>query len=394
MSRTRLNLVKTMKNNNKIIYLIGFTFSLSVALMSYINSSFISSFSSEKFVGIFYALGSIVSILALLIVNKIFRKIGGYKFLLGVTLLNALSILSLSLANNLLQAGIFFVLTFTLNILIFFTLDELLKILSLDSNIGKIRGSYLTLVSLSWILAQLILGTFLGGFSFKIIYFSSFLAMLFAFIISYFYLQNTIEPKYDNLNTSKYLKEFLKNKNLSRAYVLNFLLQFFYSWMVIYTPIYLSIHLGFSWKEIGIIFAIMLLPFVLIPLPLGKHSDKIGERKMLMYGFTIISISTFSIFFMQTHSIYLWAIILLLTRVGAATIEVMSDVYFLKHIKPENEEYLRVYRTAPPVAYIIGPLLAFVIFLFIPSFNYIYLILSTVMLYGIYLSSTIKKSDV
>lgn len=362
--------------------------------MSYINSSFISSFSSEKFVGIFYALGSIVSILALLIVNKIFRKIGGYRFLLGVTLLNALSILSLSLANNLLQAGIFFVLTFTLNILIFFTLDELLKILSLDSNIGKIRGSYLTLVSLSWILAQLILGTFLGGFSFKIIYFSSFLAMLFTFIISYFYLQNTIEPKYDNLNTSKYLKEFLKNKNLFRAYVLNFLLQFFYSWMVIYTPIYLSIHLGFSWKEIGVIFAIMLLPFVLIPLPLGKHSDKIGERKMLMYGFTITSISTFSIFFMQTHSIYLWAIILLLTRVGAATIEVMSDVYFLKHIKPENEEFLRVYRTAPPVAYIIGPLLAFVIFLFIPSFNYIYLILSTLMLYGIYLSSTIKKSDI
>ena len=39
---------------------------------------------------------------------------------------------------------------------------------------------------------------------------------------------------------------------------------------------------------------------------------------------------------------------------------------FLKHIKIENEEYLRVYRTAPPVAYIIGPLFAFFVFLLFP----------------------------
>ncbi len=383
-----------MSHHRKIIYLIGFIFSLSIALMSYINSSFISSFLNEKFIGTIYALGSIFSILALLIVNKVFKKIGGYRFLLGATILNALSILLLAFADNVWKAGLFFVLTFTFNILIFFALDELLKILSKDSNMGKIRGSYLALSNLAWILAQLILGTFLGGFSFKIIYLTSFVVMLIAFVISYFYLRNTVEPKYDDVNTSKYIKEFLKNKNLFRAYVLSLLLQFFYSWMVIYTPIYLSIHLGFSWKEIGIIFAIMLLPFVIIPLPLGKHADKIGERKMLMWGFGIVSFATFSLFFIQAHLIWIWAIALFSTRIGAATIEIMTDVYFLKHIKIENEEYLRVYRTAPPVAYIIGPLFAFFVFLFIPSFNFIYLILSAIMLGGIYLSSTIKKSDI
>ncbi len=383
-----------MNHHRKIIYLIGFIFALSIALMSYINSSFISSFLNAKYVGAIYALGSITSILTLLIVNKIFRKIGSYKFLLTAMTLNVLSIFMLAYAKNVWQASILFILGFTFNILIFFCLDEFLKILTKDKAMGRIRGTYLTLTTSAWIIAQLVLGTVLGGFSFKIIYLTSFVVMTLALIVSYFYLQNTTDPTYDNMDTKKYLSLFLKNKNLLRSYVLSFLLQFFYCWMIIYTPIYLSIHLGFTWKEIGIIFAIMLIPFVIIPLPLGKHSDKIGERKMLMYGFTIISISTFSIFFMQTHVVWFWAIILFMTRIGAATIETMSDVYFLKHIKIENEEYLRVYRTAPPVAYIIGPLIAFIVFLFIPSFNFIYLILSTLMLYGIYLSSTIKKSDI
>lgn len=383
-----------MRHHRKILYLISFIFTLSVALMAYINSSFISSFLNEKYVGAIYALGSVTSILALLVVNNIFKKIGGYNFLLSAMLLNFLAVLFLAYAKNAWQVGIFFVLTFTFNILIFFCLDELLKIFSKDSIMGRIRGTYLALANLAWIIAQLALGTTLGGFSFKIIYLTSSIIMIVAFIVTYFYLQNTIEPAYDNVNTKKYIGEFLRNKNLLRAYVLNFLLQFFYCWMIIYTPIYLSAHLGFTWKEIGLIFAIMLLPFVIIPLPLGKYSDKIGERKMLMWGFGIASLATFSLFFIQTHLIWIWALALFSTRIGAATIEVMTDVYFLKHIKPENEEFLRVYRSAPPVAYIIGPLFAFVVFIFIPSFNFIYLVLSTLMLYGIYLSSTIRKSDI
>jgi hypothetical protein len=72
----------------------------------------------------------------------------------------------------------------------------------------------------------------------------------------------------------------------------------------------------------------------------------------------------------------------------------MSDSYFFKHIKPENEEFVGVYRSASPVAYIIGPLFAFVVFSFVPSFNFLYLILGAFMLCGIYLSGTIRKSDI
>lgn len=383
-----------MDHQRKIIYLAGFLFSLPIALASYINSSFISSFIGEKFVGLIYILGSISSILALLLAPKIFKKIGGYKFLLLIVFLDALSFLTLSFTHNIYSIVVVFILGFSLNTLIIFSLDELLKIFSKDPALGKIRGIYLIVCNLAWILAQLLSGTIFGNFSFQNIYLVSFLVMILFLLISFFNLKNIPDPKYDNVNSFKYVKEFIKNKNLFRAYGLSFLLQFFYCWMVVYTPIYLYTHLGFSWKEIGIIFATMLLPFSIIPFHLGKYADKIGERKILIYGFTVAAFATLSLFFIREHSLWLWAGLLFATRIGASTIEVMSDTYFFKHIRPENEEFVGVYRSASPVAYIIGPLTAFLVFLFVPSFNFIYIILGTLMLYGIYLSSTIKKSDI
>lgn len=367
---------------------------MSLALISYINSSFIASFIDEKLVGTIYAIGSIVTILSLLVMPKVFRKIGVSRFLLWAIGIDALSILLFAFSTNALSAIVMFVLIFTLDILIYSSLDELLKISSRESTTGKTRGSYLGFSNLAWIIAQLALGTIWGGFTIKTIYLTSCVIMLIFFIISYLKLKDTSDPKYDRTGTKRYIREFFKRINLFRIYIINILLQFFYAWMVIYTPIYLYSHLGFSWKEISIIFAIMLLPFVILDFPLGKLGDKIRERKILMFGFAIASLSTMSLFFIHEHKVWVWALLLFMTRVGAASIEVMSDSYFFKHIKPENEEFIGIYRSSSPIAYIIGPLFAFLVFLLVPSFNYIYLILGAIMLFGFYLSSTIKKSDI
>lgn len=383
-----------MQHNRKTIYLAGFLFYLPIALMIYINSSFLSSFVSEKVVGLTYALGSIFSILALLVSPKIFRKIGGYKFLLMVIGLDALSILLFAFSKNRWSAVIVFIVGTALNTLIVFSLDELLKIFSKDSETGSIRGIYLSVYHLAFIGSQVAFATILGYFSFKSIYIIAFGVMLLFFLLSLFGLKKIPDPNYDKIKSLKYVSNFFKNKNLFRAYAINFLLQFFYCWMIIYTPIYLYVHLGFSWKEIGVIFAVMLLPFLIIPFQIGKYADRIGERRILMFGFIVTTIATVSLFFIHQHIIWLWALLLFTTRVGASIIDVVSDTYFFKHIKPENEEFVGVYRSTNPLAYILGPLAAVIIFIFAPSFNFIYIILGTLMLYGVYLSSTISKSDI
>ena len=384
------------KDNQKIknIFFIGFLLSLHLAFTTYINSSFLASFSSEKSVGIIYILGSVASILALLSTAKIFRKLGGYKFLLYTTLFVALSLLSFTFVKSSWLVVPIFIFYFALNTLLIFSLDEIVKIFSNDASTGKVRGMYLTVTSLAWVIAQLASSQILGKFSFETVYFVTFLIMILFFLVSFFKLKNIPDPKYDKSNIIRSTKEFFRNKSLLRSYNINFLLQFFYSWMVIYTPIYLHSYLSFSWQEISTIFAIMLLPFCILPFPLGKYADKIGERKMLMFGFTVAAFATLSLFFIERHEIWIWAILLFITRIGAATIEVMSDIYFFKHIRAENEEFIGVYRSASPVSYIVGPLVALIIFTFVPSFNFIYIILGTVMLYGIYISSTIRKGDI
>ena len=378
----------------KSIFFTGFLMSLHLALTAYVNSSFLSEYFSEKTVGLLFTFGSIAAIIAFLLIPRALRRLGGYKFLLGAVASSAILLFLLSIEKSAWVIVPAFVLYITFNNIIIFSLDELVEIFSKNSRVGKIRGLYLAIASSAWVVAQIILGKILGNFSFRVVYFISFEIMTFLLIFAFFFLRKIPDPKYDRARILGFVKKFFKNKNLARSYKINFLLQFFYAWMVIYTPIYLSSHLGFTWKEIAMIFTIMLTPFVFMPIPLGKYADKIGERKMLMFGFAIASLATFSIFFIKLHAVWLWALLLFTSRIGAATIEVMSDVYFFKHIDPENDEFIGLYRNTMPVAYVLAPLLAFLVFSFTPSFNYIYIILGGIMLYGVYLASTIRKGDI
>lgn len=383
-----------MRHSKKIIYLAGFLLSLHLAMVSYVNSSFLASFLSEKRVGILYVLGSIASVLALLFVPKILRKIGGYRFLLYVVFFNAFTLLCLSLVKSVFVLAPIFIFYIVLNSLIVFSLDELLEIFSKNSDTGKTRGIYLTVLNLGWILTQAFSYLILADASFSTRYLIAFSVMIGVFLISLFGMKNIPDPNYDRVPPLESIPKFFKNKNLARSYQLNFLIQFFYSWMVIYTPIYLFAHLGFSWGEISFIFMIMLIPFVLIQFPLGKYADRVGERKIMMLGFLLAAMATISLFFITRHEVWIWAIFLFITRIGAAIIEIMSDVYFFKHIEKENDEFISIYRNTSSVAYVLAPLLASFLFFLLPSFKFIFPILGALMFYGVYLSSTIKKSDI
>lgn len=384
------------KENSKLksIFILGFLSSLQLAFTSFINSSFLSTFSGEKNVGLIYVLGSLISLFVFFFIPDILRKVGVYKFLLFVSSINALSLLLLSILKIPALIISIFIFYFTLNHLIVFALDELLQIFSKNSLMGKMRGLFLSVIGLAWIIAQALSIEILSRFSFSALYFVAFVIMTIFFIASFWSLKNVSDPQYDKVLVWESFKNFFTKKNLYRAYGINFILQFFYVWMIIYTPIYLYIHLGFDWKEIALMFTIMLLPFVLIQFPLGEYSDKIGERKMLMFGFFIASVATLSLFFIKAHNVWIWAIALFCTRIGAAIIEVMSDVYFFKHINMENDEFVSIYRNTRSVAYVLAPLVAFLIFLLTPSFNFIFIILGSLMIYGIYLSSTIEKTDI
>ena len=90
-----------MPHNNKIyflvVYFIAFLITYHSALPLYINSSFLGTFLPESAIGFVYALSAALVILLLIIFPKILARFGNYKTILALILLEAGSLILLSL---------------------------------------------------------------------------------------------------------------------------------------------------------------------------------------------------------------------------------------------------------------------------------------------------------
>ena len=379
-----------MKNNRKIIYLAGFLFSVSIALTSYINSSFLKGYINEYYIGVLYAIASIITIWGFLKMSKILNRLGNQlvSFLLAFSIF--LSLILLALDCNRAVTILSFILYFVSSNLIIASLDIFIEDFSSSSAVGKFRGLYLMIINLAWVIAQIISGSIIAKSSFRGIYFFSAGFMLLVSVIFALFLHDFKDPKYKKVSVKKTLQFFAKNRGASKIYLINFILKFFYVWMIIFTPIYLNEYLHFDWSQIGLIFTIMLIPFVIVDFPLGKLSDKIGEKKMLISGFLIGIFFTMIIPLFTKTDLWIWALILFGTRVGMAIVEVMSESYFFKIISEENADAISFFRNNYPLAYIIAPLAAIPIFMLAPSFKYLFYVLGAIMLYGLFLSLRLK----
>lgn len=381
-----------MQNNRKIIYLAGFLFSIPIALTSYINSSFLENYTSTHYVGLIYIVASIITILLMLEMPSILTLLGNRHTSLYFSFAVFLSLIMLAFGDNVYIIVSAFILYFLGTNFIVASLDIFVEDMSKNSSIGKFRGLYLMTVSLAWVIAQIFSGEIIKMSSFKGIYLVSALFMLIFSFLFILFLHNFKDPKYKKIPIKKTIMTFIKNKNLSKIYLINLILKFFFAWMIIYTPIYLHEHIGFGWDKIGIIFTVMLLPFILLEFPLGKMSDRTGEKKMLALGFLVSAVATFLIPFVKEPGIFLWMAILFFTRVGAAMIEVMSESYFFKSVSQEDDDEISFFRNTGPLSFIIAPVVAIPVLFLIPSFEYLFFVLVAIMLYGFFI--TLRLRDV
>jgi len=385
-----MNKISKMKR----MYVLSFIFTLHISLSAYVNSTFLTKIINEDFVGILYAIASILTLILLIKSSSILKNLGNKKLTLVFLLFNMLSLVGLITSSNPYIIGGSFVLFTTTNTLVLFCIDIFMEHFGDPETVGKTRGLYLTIVNIAWMISPLIsafLITQKGGY--KTIYILAFIMavmMTLGLLLSVKKFEDATYKKTPFLETYNYLKN---NRHMMAIVTINFILQFFYAWMVVYTPIYLYNHLGFNWDQIGVMFTIMLTPFVILGLPVGILIDKyhVNKRKILYVGFGIITISTLLISFISTKSIALWALILFMTRVGASIIETTGETYFFTHIKEEDAYLLGVYRDMNPVAYIIAPILATIVFFFLP-FQYLFIVLSIIIATGLFYIPRLKHN--
>lgn len=365
------------------VFLAALFFSIHLALVSYVNSSMLGRFVSANIVSVLFSTGSALSILLTLSAPLIMRKIGALRLSLGLFALSALllSILGTTTLEPLILGA--FVLYFALNASIFYCIDIFIEHYSTENATGKIRGLSLTINNLGWISMPLVAGTLTTLYGFSAVYLLAAVAVAVVGIVIALSQRNFVErPQQIQPNFIAAFKHIRQTPALRRIISINFLLQLFYSWMVLYVPLYLTHTLGLPWSTIGVIISIMLLPFVLFQYPAGRIADRwLGEKEMMITALVIMAATTILLAVKVNPTVAVLAAILFGTRVGASVLEVLSDSYFFKQVTDADGGVISFYRVMQPFAYIIGPIVG-ALLLLVVSYTTLFFILGIVLFVG------------
>ncbi len=379
----------TQPHRLTVIYISNLLLSFHYFLIIYIHSSYLGMFFTASGLALLYIFGSVINLLIFINLPRILDKIGNHKFTLWAIVLEGVSIVGLILGTSWYFIGLSFILHHAVVSMILFGLDIFLEgATKNEAHTGTIRGIYLTLSNITLVFSPLILGLLLVDDNFWIVYLVSLLFLFPLFFTIKKYLKDAEYKTTEKVRFLKIFSEFNTRRDVHGILIAHLVLQFFYAWMVIYMPIFLHQYVGFSWQDIGVIFTIMLLPFMLFELPIGTLADKkYGEKEILILGFTIMAVATFSIPLLHTKILLAWAGLLFLTRVGASFVEITSESYFFKHVNEKNTGLISLFRMTKPIAYIIAPAVVVSTLYFFTikntPYGYIFSILGVLMLVGV-----------
>lgn len=340
------------------ILTIAFISSLALALTAYSNGSFLSNIVGEQSVGFVFTVSSIMTLVGLEFLPQLIARIGNKYVGLGLITIATISTACLAFSvSSPVQLVTFVVFTASITLLPF-VYDIFLEHSTNQSKAGKVRGTFLMLTNLAWLCSPFFAGIVIEKYGFPTLFGLASIVLFVTLILMFVYLRKFEDIAYKRSSVIRSIQEVVQKKDIRNSILLAFLLQIFYGVMVVFMPVYLHTHIGFDFKTIGILFTIMLLPFILVSVPVGRLADKrFGEKEFLLLGITIASIATIGTGLYTEASFVIWAGLLFGTRIGAALMEAMIDTYFFKKVEEKDTAYISLYRGMSPLGYLIGPLL-------------------------------------
>ncbi len=361
--------------NISLLHVIGFFFAATMALSAYVGSSYLSPLIGERVVGYVYAVAALVTIPLMSMLPRILTKLGVRHLSALLSIATVTTLLILYGSSSPLFSVLAFIAFYALGIIMMFSLDLRLEQLSVDTKTGRIRGLYLTVVNTAWLLSPFLAGI-LAAQSVSLVYLAAASTALLAAITAVWNATRSKEERLP-LHTPSLMRAGVSiirgrrghTRNVYNALLLDLILNVFYAIMVIYIPLHLR-SLGFSWEQLGIIFTVMLTPFVLFQYVLGRLADRYtGEQEFMVAGLLMMSFASFLVWFTNSSHMLIWMGILLLSRVGASFLEVMKESYLFKHVNGNDAAIIALSRNMMPLSYVIAPLLAALVLTFtlIPS---------------------------
>lgn len=376
------------------LYLLNFFLALHTYIVAYIASGFIAEIIGVKSVSMVYAAQALLGFFVLFFLPRIIRIFGNIRTLLWLTVIEAGVFGGIALLDT--PLFVLPLIVFSIASSTFFPLcmDILIEYYTKnEGDAGGARTAHLTVSNTALVLAPFISGFIADALGFRAVYMVSMLFLVPFFFILIRHFHAFIDPAYHDQNTRGAIRRLWAASDLMRISILRFLLNFFFAWMVIYVPLFLHKTIGFSWVDIGIMLSIALIPYVLTELPAGIVADtRLGEKEFLIGGFLLTGVGTLALIFTSAPVFWFFTSALVITRFGAALIESMTETYFFRRVNESDGGIIMLFRLLFPASYLIGALSGTAI-LFFFSIEYIWTVLTCVLLLGAFIATRIRDTQ-
>ncbi|MEN9921319.1 MAG: hypothetical protein RLZZ517_297 [Candidatus Parcubacteria bacterium] len=377
------------KKSTLFFYLFIILFTLHITPAVYVNSNYLSLFFDTKYIGLIYSIASLTTVLTILGMRNRLKRFGNYHVFITTLFVEIAALIFLIFSINPYLALVAFVVLFVCHSTAFINLDIFLERHTPNDSTGKIRGWYLTAMNVAYIIGPFLSSLLLVHENYSYVYVFILTTLIPVIYFAKKLFNNFEDQPYDKVYIWKAFTKISQNPDIYATLVSDFILKFFYAWMVIYTPLYLSEYIGFNISEVALILSIALIPFLIIQSFAGKIADtSIGEKEMMSIGFVVMSFFTILISFIDDSNISIWIAVLFMTRVGAAMVEIMTETHLFKRIDSKDLSIISLFRISRPIAYILGAL-AGSLLLQIISFQMLFFVLGGIVLYGLRYSLSI-----
>lgn len=341
------------------VAIIAFLVSLTVSITSPVFPIFAEKISgSPESVGLVVSVFGASAIIINLSITRFFEKEKALKNLrFGLLLfplvyalyLFAASPLMLALLQVVLAAAVCFSWT---------ALSLLVNSSSRKENLGDSEGEYFTFINFGTLLGILAGGILAMSYSYDAVFLLAAIIFFGIYVLSgAIGINDRNKPHKCATGVMEDARRFFRNAELKRAYISNVGLYFWVSIAFLYLPIILK-SLGFNFREIGIVFAAMIVPYLLLEYPVGKLAEKHGSHRFISIGFFAIALASLLIY-LNFGAIYAMAGFFFISFMGAAAIEPLNEMELDRHSgKSDIVENMSVFKTSLRLAYFLGPISA------------------------------------
>ncbi len=375
----------------RIIHWISFFIGFTQSVLIYVMSSYFKEISGQENLGGFYFVSYFFILVILLNLHKLMSSFGKSAVFCLLVLASIILSFGLILLPNS-WWGIALMMAYIIaSMLAWVSTDVILESFSTDAMSGRIRGVHLTFLNMGFLFGPFVSTRILEKFDFNGIFAFLVISNSLILITALLKLRSVSYKCLKKESILGLVKNVMKRKNVVRIYYIAFILEFFFSLLVIYTPIYL-LNNGMTWNQIGIIFTYMLIPFVIFQIPVGFLADKkMGEKELLILALAFMGISTFALYFISSFTVFVWAVALFATRVGAALVEILRDSYFYKRIDAGDVDTINFFRTALPMGNMAAAILSFVLLINLPL-QFIFILVSLIVFTALYPALKLQDS--